>query len=107
MAYGFLFVAIVLEVVGTMLLPATQNFTRPLPTAATVAAYAAAFYLLTHVLGAVPIGVAYATWAGMGIFLIATFGFVVYGQSLPWPALTGLAFIVAGVVLVNLYAKAH
>lgn len=107
MAYGFLFFAIVLEVVGTLLLPATQNFTRPLPTTATVAAYGAAFYLLTHVLKAVPIGVAYATWAGMGIFLIAAFGFVVYRQALPWPALTGMGLIVAGVVLVNLYAKTH
>jgi small multidrug resistance pump len=107
MAYGFLLFAIVFEVAGTLLLPATQNFTRPLPTAATVAAYAAAFYLLTHVLKAVPIGVAYATWAGMGIFLIAAFGFFVYRQALPWPALTGMGLIVTGVVLVNLYAKTH
>lgn len=104
MHYGYLLIAVALEVSGTMLLPASQNFSRPIPTVSLIGCYAASFYCLTFALNTLPIAVVYATWSGLGIFLITLFGYVVFHQSLDWRAIVGLLMIVAGVVLVNTFA---
>jgi len=70
MHYLFLTFAIFLEVTGTLLLPVSQNFTRLIPTIALCVSYGASFYFLTLALNALPIAVVYATWSGLGIFLI-------------------------------------
>ena len=102
--YVFLLIAVALEVCGTMLLPVSQNFTRPVPTLSLIACYAASFYCLTFALNTLPIAVVYATWSGLGIFLITLFGYLVFEQALDWRAIVGLLLIVAGVVLVNSFA---
>ena len=104
MHYGYLLIAVALEVSGTMLLPASQNFSRPIPTVSLIGCYAASFYCLTFALNTLPIAVVYATWSGLGIFLITLFGYVVFHQSLDWRAIVGLLMIVAGVVLVKTFA---
>jgi len=101
--YGYLLIAVALEVCGTLLLPVSQNFTRATPTAGLIVCYAAAFYCLTFALNVLPVAVVYATWSALGIFLIALLGHVLFDQALEWPALVGLALIVAGVILVNAY----
>jgi small multidrug resistance pump len=102
--YGYLLIAVALEVSGTMLLPVSQNFTRPVPTLSLIGCYAASFYCLTFALNTLPIAVVYATWSGLGIFLITLFGYLVFEQALDWRAILGLLLIVAGVVLVNSFA---
>ena len=104
MHYVFLLTAVALEVCGTMLLPVSQNFTRPVPTLSLIGCYGASFYCLTFALNTLPIAVVYATWSGLGIFLITVFGYLVFEQSLDWRAIVGLLLIVAGVVLVNSFA---
>ena len=104
MQYGYLLIAVALEVSGTMLLPVSQNFTRPVPTLSLIGCYAASFYCLTFALNTLPIAVVYATWSGLGIFLITLFGYLVFEQALDWRAIVGLLLIVAGVVLVNSFA---
>ena len=104
MQYGYLLIAVALEVCGTMLLPVSQNFTRPVPTLSLNGCYAASFYCLTFALNTLPIAVVYATWSGLGIFLITLFGYLVFEQALDWRAIVGLLLIVAGVVLVNSFA---
>ncbi len=104
MQYVYLLIAVVFEVSGTMLLPASHNFSRLLPTAALIGCYSASFYFLTLALNSMPIAVVYATWSGLGIFLITLFGYFVFQQSLQWPAILGLLMIVGGVILVNTYA---
>src|SRR5690606_24020894 len=74
MGYGALFVAILCEVAGTSLLQQSQQFTKLVPTVLMALCYAAAFYLLTHALKIMPVGVAYAIWAGFGIVLISAVG---------------------------------
>ena len=106
MSYLFLGMAVVLEVIGTLLLPITQNFTRLWPTLGLVVAYSLAFYCLTFALKDIPIAIVYASWAGLGVFLVATFGYFVFKQALPWQAILGLVLIVVGVVLVNTFSKA-
>ena len=105
MHYFYLLVAVALEVSGTMLLPVSQNFTRPLPTIGLIACYASSFYCLTFALNTLPIAVVYATWSGLGIFLVTLLGYLVFDEALEWRAITGLLMIVVGVVLVNGYAS--
>lgn len=102
--YGALIAAIIFEVVGTSFLQASQQFTRPLPTALMALCYAAAFYFLSISLKVIPVGIAYAIWSGLGIVLISTVGLVVFKQTLDTPALVGLGLIVAGVVVVNVFS---
>lgn len=104
-AYGALGVAIVLEVIGTTMLQKSEQFTRLAPTAIMALCYLSAFYFLSIVLKTMPVGLAYAIWSGLGIVLISLIGYVAFGQTLDAPALIGLAFIVVGVVIVNLFSK--
>ena len=102
-SYLYLSVAILLEVTGTLLLPVSQHFTRVVPTVMLVICYVSSFYLLTFVLKTIPIAIAYATWAGLGVFTIAVFGYFFFNQTLAWQAIVGLFLIVSGVALVNTF----
>jgi small multidrug resistance pump len=103
--YGALFVAILFEVAGTSLLQQSQQFTKLVPTVLMALCYAAAFYLLTHALKIMPVGLAYAIWAGVGIVLISAVGYFFFSQKLDLAAVIGLGLIVAGVVIVNAFSK--
>lgn len=97
--------AIVCEVVATSALKASDGFTRPAPSAVTAVGYLVSFYLLSQALKTIPVGVAYAVWSGLGIVLIAAIGWLVFGQRLDAPALLGMALIIAGVAVMNLFSK--
>ncbi len=102
--YLFLFGAIFCEVAGTMLLPASQNFSKFIPTFALAVFYLTAFYLLTFVVNKLPIAIVYATWSGLGIFTIAILGYIFFKQTLAWQSILGLFLIVIGVILVNTFS---
>ncbi len=104
MNYLYLAVAICCEVVATSALKQTDGFSRLLPSLVTVAGYGLAFYFLSLPLRTVPVGVVYAVWSGAGIVLIAGIGYFVFGQRLDAAAIAGLALIVAGVLVVNLFS---
>ena len=101
--YFLLFFAIILEVIGTMMLPASQNFTKFAPTTILMAAYACSFYLLAIVSQKLPLSIVYASWSGIGIFSIAILSYFFYKQSLNWQTVCGLFLIVIGVTIVNIY----
>lgn len=105
--YVYLFFAILLEVTGTMLLPASQNFTKAVPTVSLGICYMASFYLLTFVMRTIPVPIVYATWSGLGIFTIAIASVVIFKQTLSLPVIFGLFLIIIGVVLVNFYGPVH
>jgi len=105
MVYLYLLVAIVSEVIGTSALKASEGFTKLGPSLLTVAGYGLAFYFLSLTLAAIPVGVAYAVWSGVGVVLIALVGFLWFGQTLDAPALIGLALILAGVLTINLFSS--
>lgn len=106
MGYLYLTIAIVAEVVGTSAIKASDEFTKLGPSIVVVVAYGIAFYLLSLVLRSIPLGVAYAIWSGVGIALITLIGIFVFRQALDVPAVIGIALIVAGVAVINLYSKA-
>jgi small multidrug resistance pump len=103
--YGALGAAIVCEVIATSFLQQSQQFTRLLPTVLMALFYGVAFYLLSFTLRAIPVGVAYAIWSGLGIVLISGIGYFVFRQALDIAAVVGLGFIVTGVVIVNVFSK--
>lgn len=97
--------AIVAEVVATTALKAAEGFTRLAPSLLVVVGYAVAFYCLSQTLRTIPTGVAYAIWSGVGIVLISLAGWMVYGQTLDGPALAGIALILAGVLVIQLWSR--
>ena len=103
-SYLFLTLAILFEVAGTMLLPVSQNFTKLAPTVGLIIAYIVSFYFLTFALQSIPIGIVYATWGGLGVFLIAILGKVFFDETLTWQVMIGLLFIVIGVAIVNSFS---
>ena len=104
MSYIYLAIAISCEVIGTMLLPASQNFTKMIPTITLSILYILAFYFLTYSLKSIPIAIVYATWSGLGIFSISILSYFIYGQTLQWQSMIGLFLIVIGVVIVNIFS---
>ena len=100
-----LIVAVIFETIGTTALQASQQFTKLGPSIIVVIAYAAAFYLLALTLKTMPVGIMYAIWSGSGIVLIALIGWVVFRQTLDWPAVLGMALILAGIVIIQLFSK--
>jgi small multidrug resistance pump len=91
--------------VATTALKETQGFTRLAPSLVVVVAYGFAFYFLALVLRTMPVGVVYALWSGAGILLVTSIGWLWFRQVLDVPALAGMALILAGVVVINLFSK--
>lgn len=102
--YIFLICAIVFEVAATSALPASQQFTRLWPSVVVVVGYAASFFFLSMTLKVLPVGVVYAMWSGLGIIAVAALGYFLYQQRLDLPAVLGMALIVAGVAVINLFS---
>ena len=103
--YTSLALAIVAEVIATSALQASAGFTRPGPSVLVVLGYGVAFYCLSLTLRTVPVGVAYALWSGLGIVLITAVGWVLYQQRVDAAALVGMALIMAGVAVIQLFSK--
>lgn len=98
-------IAIISEVLATAALRESNGFTRMLPTAFVVLGYGTAFYFLSIALRDMPVGIAYAVWSGVGIVLISTIGWVMFGQKLDWPAILGIALILSGVLVINVWSS--
>ena len=106
MGYWYLAIAIVAEVLATSALKESQGFSKLLPTLLVMSGYGASFYFLSLVLQTIPIGVAYALWAGLGIVLITIVGAVVFGQKMDLAAILGITLIISGVVVLRVFSSA-
>ena len=100
-AYIFLAFAIVLEITGTSLVKDTAGFTRWIPTAICLATICFSYYLMSHVVGFIPVGITYATWSGLGITAITIIGVFKYNQIPNIPTIIGLLLIIVWVIIVN------
>jgi small multidrug resistance pump len=105
MQWIYLSIAIASEIFGTTCLKLAEGFTRPWPSVGVVLGYAVTFLFLSLTLETMPVGVAYAVWAGIGIAAMAVIGWVKFGQPLDAAALVGMALIVAGVVILNGFSR--
>ena len=104
-AYLYLGVAIIAEVIATTALRASDGFTQLWPSIISIAGYVVAFYFLSLTLRTMPVGVAYAIWSGVGIVLISLAGWLLYKQLLDLPAIIGMGMIMVGVMVINLFSK--
>ena len=101
----FLGIAIICEIIATTALKKSAEFTKLLPTVITIIGYFGAFYFLSFAIRTIPVGIAYAIWSGVGIVLITIVGAIFFKQIPDLPAIIGLAFIIVGVVILNLFSK--
>jgi small multidrug resistance pump len=104
-AYLSLAIAIIAEVIATTALKASDGFNRLTPSVIVVAGYAVSFYCLSLTLKDIPVGIVYAIWSGVGIVLISLIGWTLYEQKLDIPAMAGMALIIAGVLVINLFSN--
>lgn len=103
--YIFLSLAILFEILGTTGLKYSEQFTKLLPSLATIVCYCLTFYFLSITLKELPVGIAYAIWSGVGIVALTFIGIFAFKQIPDLPAIIGISLIVAGVVIINLFSK--
>ncbi len=104
MAYTYLLLAILSEVLATSMLKASDGFTKLFPSIITFIGYAVSFYFLSMVLKYIPIGISYAIWSGLGIVLISIVGLLFFKQQLDLPGIFGMILIISGVVVIHLFS---
>jgi small multidrug resistance pump len=102
--YLYLAIAIVAEVIATASLKSVKGFSTPQPLVLVIVGYAISFWMLTLVVRSIPVGIAYAIWAGLGIVLVSIAALVLYQQKLDTAALFGMGLIVSGVVVIQLFS---
>ncbi|MBY5931697.1 multidrug efflux SMR transporter [Tateyamaria omphalii] len=105
MHWVYLGIAIVAEVCGSAALKASDGFTRFGPSALAIIGFGLALYFLSLSLRTLPLGVAYAIWAGVGTALIATISVLVFRQCIDPAGVLGIALIVSGVIVINLVSN--
>jgi len=103
--YIILAISICAETLATTMMKASEGFSRLLPSIVVVVGYAISFYGLSQVVKTMNIGIAYAIWAGMGIFLVSIMSFLIYKQRLDFPAIAGMVCIAIGIMVIQLFSK--
>jgi len=104
-SYIALGIAIIGEVIGTTALKSSDSFTKLVPSIITVLGYGTALYFLTVTIQTISTGVAYAIWSGLGIILISVAGYFIHGQRIDAMGMVGMALIISGVAVLNLFSK--
>lgn len=104
-SYIFLALAIICEIIATTFLKKSEEFSKLWPSVITVIGYACAFYCLSLTLRQIPVGITYAIWSGVGIVFITMIGIIAFKQVPDLPAIIGIALIVIGVVVINVFSK--
>ena len=99
------FFAVLSEVIATAALKLSEGFTKLTPSIVVVVGYGFSFYLLSLSLKVLPIGIAYALWSGIGIILTVIAGIVLWKESMDWGRALGIALIMAGILVINLFSK--
>ena len=90
--------AIVIEVIGSNCIKASEGFTKPLPTIVAIGAFVIALYLLSIITKTLPLGIVY------GIVLTALVAFFAFGQKPDLAGVIGMAMIIGGVLVINLFS---
>ena len=101
-AYIFLILAIAFEVLATSFLKDTNGFTNLYPSLVVIIALCICLFLMSHTMKFIPVGIVYATWAGLGIVGITIIAVIKYKQIPNMPTIVGLSLIVIGVAIVHL-----
>lgn len=106
MAWFYLVLAGLLEIVWSFALKKSEGFTLLLPSAVTLVAMLASIVLLSMAMRSLPLGTAYTVWTGIGAVGAFAVGLFVLGEPASLLRLAAAALILAGIVLMKL-ASSH
>lgn len=98
MSWIYLLIAGLFEIVWAIGLKYTQGFTRPLPTAITVAGMIVSFYFLSLATKVLPLGTAYAVWTGIGTVGAIVLGIILFKEPYDLLRVIFMLFIVVGII---------
>lgn len=98
MAWVFLVIAGLLEVVWALLLKQSDGFSKPAPTIGFLITLVLSMFLLSQAIRTLPVGTAYAIWTGIGAAGTAILGMVLLGESRDVLKLISLVLLVAGII---------
>ncbi|CCO07293.1 Quaternary ammonium compound-resistance protein qacG [Desulforamulus hydrothermalis Lam5 = DSM 18033] len=107
MGFLFLMLAIVCELIGTSLLKASAGFSKLLPTLGLLVSFTLAFFFLSLALKTIPLNLAYAIWSGLGTVATVVISILVWHERVNFASIAGIALIIIGVIILNLYAPGH
>ena len=106
-AYIILLLAVVLGTTANGLAKGAQGFTLFIPSALTAITIVGCMYTLSIVMKTIPVGITYASFAGLCIIATTIVGMYKFNQMPDFYTIIGLALIIAGVLIVNLLGKAN
>ena len=105
MSYLLLAFAIGLEIAATTFLKMSEGFSKLLPTLACIGAYALCYFSFSKAVMKINLGVAYATWCGIGIAATTLISFFVFQEKITGPGIFGVILILVGCIILNLYGS--
>ena len=103
--YIFLFLAIIFGTTSNSFAKNAEGFTQWLPSVASAITIILCMYALSNVMKVIPIGITYASFAGLCIVATSAVGIIKFNQSPNLYTIIGLTLIIAGVIMVNLLGK--
>ena len=106
-AYIILIIAVVLGTASNGFAKGAQGFTVLLPSIITALTIVGCMYTLSLVMKTIPVGITYASFAGLCIIATTIVGMYKFKQIPDLYTMIGLALIIAGVLIVNLLGKAN
>ncbi|MDN4494472.1 DMT family transporter [Ureibacillus aquaedulcis] len=107
MAYLYLALAIIGELIGTSLLKASEGFSKLYPTIGLVLAFVASFFFLSMAIKSIPLNTAYAIWSGVGLVATTIISVLIWKEKINVASVVGISLILIGVVILNLYGPGH
>lgn len=107
MSYLHLVLAIILELIGSSLLKASEGFSKLFPTLGLILAFVSCFFFLSLSLKTIPLNTAYAIWSGLGIVATAIISVIIWKEKINIASITGITLILVGVVILNLFGPGN
>ncbi|BAQ11092.1 multidrug efflux SMR transporter [Sporosarcina sp. FSL W7-1349] len=107
MSYLYLALAIILELIGSSLLKASEGFSKLFPTLGVIIAFVSCFFFLSLSLKTIPLNAAYAIWSGIGVVATAIISVLIWNEKINMASIIGIVLILAGVVVLNLFGPGN
>jgi small multidrug resistance pump len=107
MAYVFLAISIIGELIGTSMLKASEGFTKLYPSLLTIVAFTVSFFFISLTLKTLPLNMTYAIWSGVGAVATAVISVLIWKEKINTGSMVGIGLIVIGVVVLNLFGAGH
>jgi small multidrug resistance pump len=107
MAYLYLLVSIIGELIGTSMVKASEGFTKLFPVLGVVTSFALSFFFLSLSLKTLPLNLAYAIWSGLGTVATVLISVLIWKEKITVGSVIGILLIIAGVVVLNLFGPGH